>query len=212
MYYVVAVAFPTPEPERSAQFLKNRLNFNIKYEHDSWWAENGSTSLHLIQGDGSGVLEIQCSDIVSDSRQLLAFPELEACTELTKHQQQLTQELQCDCGFKLCISKALNEDERDEIIALTTTLPWDEMVRENVQRILLITPLAFRDSARKKVAERAEYITVEGGELTVGLAQAMQALVEITLKFQHPALYEAMLQQNINASQYLNPKSWEKEV
>jgi len=212
MFYAIAVTFPTPQPEQSAQFLKNRLDFNIKYEDHSWWAENGSTSLHLTQGTSSSVLEIQCSDIVSDSSQLLAFPELEALTEIISNYHQLYQELQCDCGFKLYLTKILNEDERDELIPLTTTLPWDGTTKEQVQRILRITPLAFRDSARKKVTERAEYITVEGGGLTVGPAQAMKALVEVTLKFQHPTLYKAMLKENIDALQYLNPKSWEEEV
>jgi len=52
------------------------------------------------------------------------------------------------------------------------------------------------------VTERAEYLAVKGGDLMVNESYAMRALVDVTLEFQHPAMYEAMQNEGIDTQAY----------
>jgi len=209
MQFAVATYLNTPNPESTAIFLKNALNFQIEYRSSyGWWVENGSVTIILQAGNANNpCIEIQCTHIETDSEHLLQRPDIQAMTAIQQHQNRIEQQLLCDCGIILRLSKVLNEDEMGELLSLPSSLPWDNKTDVCTRRILRIVPLSFREKARERVTQRAEYIAVEAGSLMVQETHAMQAFVEITLDFQYQALFDAMQQEGIHAITYMQDPS-----
>jgi len=205
MHFAIATRLYVPNPEAAAQCLKNHLGFQIEYRTAyGWWAENGSVAVILQASDMThALLEVQCSDIKNDAASLLQHSDIHAVSDMRQEGNRIEQTLQCDCGITLVLSKALSEDDMDELIPLPASLAWDEKVDEQSRRMLRIVPLSFREKARLQITERAEYIAVEQGELCVQENHAMQAFVDITLDFQYQALSDAMQQEGIDANHYM---------
>jgi hypothetical protein len=209
MHFAVATYLTTANPENTASFLKDALNFQIEYRPGyGWWVENGSVTIILQAGNANNSnIEIQCTHIEKDSQHLLQHPDIQAITTIQQHNNRIEQQLLCDCGIILRLSKVLNEDEMGELLSLPSSLPWDKNTDLCTRRILRIAPLSFREKARERVTQRAEYIAVEAGSLMVQEAHAMQAFVEITLDFQYQALFDAMQQEGIHAITYMQDPS-----
>jgi len=190
------------------------LHFNIQYSLDQWWADNGSASFCLTQSDinSDNLLHIQSSSFEQDCQTLLERGDVKPLSEIQSSHHILTRLFQSDCGLKLLIFHESNEDERDELVPLPMSLHWDEQVMLQTQRILRVTPIPFRDKARTDVTEKAELKAVSEGTLSVNETNAMQALVEVTPAFQHRALFDAMLDEGIQAELYLNSQDWAEET
>ncbi|MDQ6979301.1 MAG: hypothetical protein Q9M09_03875, partial [Mariprofundaceae bacterium] len=109
-----------------------------------------------------------------------------------------------DCGLCLYLCRALNEDEMGDLLPLPVNIPWDVEVDAMVRRVLRIVPVDFRIKARQRVTERAEYLTLELGQLLVGEAEAVQALQDMTLDFQQRSLYEALRDEGLAVEQYFS--------
>ncbi len=206
MLHVIACDLPTENPETTALFLESALSFNVHTKQNEWWANNGSVSFRLSKSDepDNTILQTSSSNFDADAQALMARDDINPISDVQSNHHTLTQLFQCDCGLKLLLLHELDEDERDELLPLPITLDWDEQVILQTQRILRVTPVAFREKARTNTTEKAEYKAVSDGILTVGEMQAMQALVEITPSFQHRALFEAMIEEGIEASRYLD--------
>jgi len=205
MQFAIATRLAVPDPKATADFLKDALTFQAEYKDGyGWWLENGAITIILEQGNtATPTLEVQCTDIERDRAALLQRPDIQAIKPISQQGNRIEQLLHSDCGINLMLSKVLDEDEMGELLPLPTSLAWDEQVDIKTRKILRIVPLSFRDTARQRIAERAEYLCVEAGELCVQLPHAMQAFVDITLDFQYQALFDAMQKEGIDAEYYM---------
>jgi len=209
MFYTTACYLHSPAPEKTCGFLLEVLGFEMVEEKPVPLLSNGSLCLRLVRGETPAVLELQCSNIEMDATQLLEHTNVEKRTDVVHMHDYLEQHLYCvDIGVTLILRQPLSEDDRDELVALPITLPWQEGLIEKTQHILRATPLAFREKARGNVVQQAEYQAVEEGGLEVLEQHVMQAFVQITPPFQHQTLYEAMKAQGIDADAYLDAKVW----
>ncbi|MDQ6974345.1 MAG: hypothetical protein Q9M10_05630 [Mariprofundaceae bacterium] len=205
MYFAIATHIFVSNPQQSARFLRDCLGFQTQYKDGyGWCAENGTVSLLIHAAEKpQASLEVQCNHIEEDSQALLSHDGIHALSDVEQYGHRLQQCFRSDCGITLILSQILNEDDLNELPDLPVSLPWDEKTMQQVQRILRIVPLDFRAKARQRVTERAEYLAVAAGDLMVNEAYAMHALVDITLQFQHPSLYQAMQDEGISAEAYL---------
>jgi hypothetical protein len=209
MFYTTACYLYSPSPEKTCDFLLETLGFELVEEKPVPLLSNGSLCLRLVRGEMPAVLELQCSNLEQDSAQLLQYSNIEKRTAVVHMHDYLEQHLYCaDIGVTLILSQPLSEDDRDELVALPVTLPWQVGLIEKAQYILRATPLAFREKARVNMVQQAEYKAVEEGGLEVLESHVMQAFVQITPPFQHQTLYEAMKMQGIDADKYLDEKVW----
>jgi hypothetical protein len=209
MFYTTACYLYSPSPEKTCNFLLEVLGFELLEKSFAPLLSNGSLCLRLVRGETPAVLELQCSNIESDAAQLLQYPNVEKRTEIVHMHDYLEQHLYCDdIGVTLILSQPLSEDDRDELVALPVTLPWQDTLIEKAQYILRATPLAFREKARENMVRQAEYWAVEEGGLEVLEQHVMKAFVKVTPPFQHQTLYEAMKSQGVDADQYLDEKAW----
>lgn len=204
MYFAIATHIFVPNPEQSARFLDDCLGFQTQYKSGyGWCAENGTVSLLIHAAEqAQATLEVQCNHLEQDSQALLKHDGIHALADVEQCDHRLQQRFLSDCGITLILSQILTEDDLNELPDLPTSLPWDEKTMQQVQRILRIVPLDFRTKARQRVTERAEYLAVAAGDLMVNEAYAMHALVDTTLKFQHPTLYQAMQDEGISPEAY----------
>ena len=214
MLHATASSLNTKNAEKTAFFLSDFLNFNIEKKDDQWWANNGSIQLCITDNASPeyGTLCIQSTNFDADIEQATNHPDLAPTRETCRTKNTLSQLFYCTHGINLLIFHELDEDERGELIPLPITLDWPDDTLAITQRILTVTPVAFREKARIETTEQAEYAAVTEGNLQVSLANAMTALCNITPNFQHRALYEAMEKEGINANQFLDPSSWENET
>ena len=211
MFYATACYLYSPSPEKTRDFLFEILGFKLIEDKPLPLLSNGSLCLRLARGEPSAVLELQCSNLKQDAAQLLQHSSIEKRTEIVHMHNHLEQHLYCaDICIALILSQPLSEDDRNELVALPTTLPWQAGMIEKAQYILRATPLAFREKARENIVQQAEYKAVEEGGLEVLEPHVMQAFVKITPPFQHQTLYEAMKEQNIDADTYLDEIAWSK--
>ena len=210
MLHAVASILHTLNVEKTTIFLRDTLNFNVEFRHEHWYANNGSVSLLLLESEDEhcSTLHIQSSNFDNDITSLQERGDVHSCGNPDICEEITSQLFTCDCGIKLFVFHELDEDERNELLPLPITLDWDDSVIISTQRILRVTPIAFRDKARINTTERAEYLAVSEGNFSVSTANAMQALTEITPEFQHRALFEAMLAEGIEASLYIDSKAW----
>lgn len=208
MYFAIASHIFVPNPKEAALFLQDCLGFQSQYQASyGWRAENGAVSLLIHEAkQAQATLELQCNNLQKDAEELLKHSAIHALSDIQQDGYRLEQRCISDCGITLVLSQILNEDDLGELPDLPTSLPWDEDTILHVQRILRIVPLDFRSKARQRVTERAEYLAVEGGDLMVHEAYAMRALVDVTLTFQHTALYEAMQNEGIDSRMYEQDK------
>jgi len=204
MYFAIATHIFVHSPEKSAAFLHECLDFQTQYKEGyGWCAENGAVSLLIQEAEQTqAVLEIQCNHLAEDADKLLENSSIQALSYIEQDDHRMQQRLISACGITLILSQILTEDDLGELPDLPKSLPWDEATTLHVQRILRIVPLGFRSKVRQRVTERAEYLAVEGGDLMVNENYAMRALVDVTLKFQHPAMYEAMQKEGIDTQIY----------
>jgi len=205
MQFAIATYLSTPNPETTAHFLKDALHFQVEYRSGyGWWVENGSVTMILQKGNADyAILEVECTHIENDSKQLLQRSDIQALTDIQQQHNRIEQQLRCDCGILLRLAKVLNEDDMGELLPLPTSLAWDTQTDLSTRRILRVVPLSFRENVRHQITERAEYIAVEQGELCVQESHAMQAFVEVTLDFQYQALFDGMLKEGIDAAYYM---------
>jgi len=207
MFYVVGVRHPVENMVLATQFFSQDLGFYpVKKEGYHSWLENGSMCITLEEGEPQHLmLELQCPDVEIEYQRLIKkHPNIRTLQAVQQVDTRIDCRVACPHGLTLILAKTLNEDDLNLLLPLPSTLVWDEAVDLRTRRILRSVPLGFRDSARKRVTERAEYAAVEKGLLAVGEAEAMHSMVAITPAFQHRALMENMQDEGINSDLYLD--------
>ncbi len=209
MLYVTASYLYTPKPEQTQHLLTDILGFTQTNTTPALTFSNGSTSLCLAKGNTPAMLTLQCSDIAHDAQWLLQHPNIHQRTAAVRMPTHIEQHLYCDEGITLILFQPLSEDDTGELPPLPTTLAWSDSLIHQAQHILKVTPLAFRDKARQAMTERAEYLSIEAGEVEVSQPHVIQAFIEVTPPFQHQALYEAMKEQGMDADACFDPSQWQ---
>lgn len=211
MHYVISLHHQVENPERTAQFFINTLGF-YHAEKDGYalFLENGSVTIHLEKGETRDLsLTLQCSHIEKDCQALLEDPNITLIQDITRTDNRIHCQLQCRDGIHLILNKILNEDDLEILIPLPSSLVWDEATDLRIRRILRMVPLGFRESARKRITEKAEYDSVEQGLLMVSESIALHSMVAITPAFQIRALMELLINEGIDSSLYIDASSIE---
>jgi len=205
MLYPMGIHCTVPEPKQAALFLGDVFDFECFCQDDgSWLAKNDALTLILHAGEPSSTaLQLHSTNLAKDAAYLSHHPHIHAI-DLTIQQQGALcwQNFQADCGLRLCLSRTLNEDEMAILLPLPTNLPWDESTDLLVRRVLCIVPVDFRNKARERVVERAEFLCLERGALLVTESDAIEALQDVTLDFQQRELYETLQQQGVDVDCY----------
>lgn len=209
MLYVTAIHLSVPVPALAGQFLCDVLGFEHQPQDDgSCLVNNDAIMLVLHVGNASPVeLNLHTTDMAVDAARLLALPHVVAIDETMQQQGRLCwQRFDADCGLRLRLCRTLDEDEMAILPPLPSNLPWDDAVDLCVRRVLRIVPVDFRDKARHRVTERAEFLCLAAGSLLVSEAFAVQALKDSTLDFQQRELYETLQQQGVTMAHYFTEK------
>ncbi|MDQ6975404.1 MAG: hypothetical protein Q9M22_02435 [Mariprofundaceae bacterium] len=205
MFYAMAIHFSVPVPKKAALFLRDTFDFKCFYQDDeSWLAKNDAITLVLHTGKPSSVaLQLHSTDMAVDSSYLSKLPHVYAMDASIQQQGALCwQHFNTDCGLQLCLCRTLNEDELAVLPPLPKNLPWDEQVDSLVRHVLRIVPVDFRNKARARITERAEFLCLGEGDLLVTEGVAIQALKDATLDFQQRELYETLQEQGIDVDRY----------
>ena len=200
MRYVTAVSLTVRDASACADFLCEALGYQREQQDDGQgiWLNNGCTPLRLSEGEGAACLQVCCSDVGRDAAVLMQHPAITSHDDITQSGALVVQRLHSRFGLDLQCYRILNEDEMDVLPPLPANLPWDEQCDLQVRRILRIVPVDFRQKARQRVTERAEYLTLAAGDITVSQAHAVQALRDVTLDFQQQALTDALRAEGID--------------
>lgn len=95
-------------------------------------------------------------------------------------------------GVVVRVVHTLDEDDLGVLPPLPTSLEWVPEAVLLVQTTLRIVPIAFRDLARVRMTERAEYEACRAGAVEVNVALAVHGMLAATPPFQLAALREAL--------------------
>lgn len=214
MDFVVSVIYKVSSVHHAAEFLTNVLGF---YQQqiliDDLLIDNGSVAIRLEkesppeQSDTGLHLELQTKDIKQTRQQILTRPDVQLLQDITQvSRTRCEAKVQGPYGITITLSQNYSEDDLGDIIPLPTSLIWEPEVEHCLQQMLLQIPLGFRDSARKRITERAEMITAEIGFITVHIDSAIQALTESTPDFQQQTMITTLQSLSIDPDKYF-PKT-----
>jgi len=206
MHYVIAFKHQVNDPQQTVRFFVKYLGFQApEKEGYPFYVENGATSIIFEQGEPQTLLlELQCNHVEKEAQNLLQHTDITCLQNTQQHDNRIECRLQCRDNIQLHLTKVLNEDDLDLLLPLPKSLVWNEKTEMQIRRMLRLVPLGFRESARQRVTEKAEYMAVEQGELMVDESCAMKSIVTITPQFQHRALMESMQHEGINDTLYLD--------
>lgn len=100
-------------------------------------------------------------------------------------------------GVVVRVVQTFDEDELGVLPPLPTALEWRPDAMLLVQTTLRVVPLAFRDLARKRMTERAEYEACAAGLVEVDIGSAVRGMVAATPVFQQAVLREALAKADV---------------
>ncbi len=192
MIFPSALCHPHPDPEALARCLEGLGFRRTQSASPGLLLENGSLALRLTQGQAERPLrlEAQVRDLSSEAQALGAPWQAESEERLDPHWAR--QRLHHPLGLTLTLLREYSEDELDLLPPLPTHLDWQPEAVAALQQVLRQVPLDFRDAARRRATERAEYLCVVDGGLAPEPHHALQGLVDVTPAFQHPLLADAI--------------------
>lgn len=185
--------------EASVGFFGGTLALPVRAQGEGWAVvDNGSIALRLeARGRSSQtlVLELSSPEPVLAAAGLLLDPAVERLSQVewvsaTRQEVRLAARLH---QVELVLARTYDEDELGIVPELPTRLPWESDATTIVQSLLRDVPVVFRVSARSKITERAEYLSVLGGALDVGVSCAVQAVVQVTPAFQLERLRRSLV-------------------
>ncbi len=208
MRFVTALIHRVENLETANEFFCAALGFSSKTTESDWHLlDNGSITLRLTtQADvpfSTLHLELYCQQLAEETAALLTFPAITLLIEQhTINSFRVETRLQAPHNTLISLVKEFNEDELGIIPPLPCCLDWQESATICIQTLLTCTPLGFRALARQRVTEQAEVLAAERGEITVSLPDALQALAQVTPRFQHPTLFFALQAQHIDPKPY----------
>ena len=208
MRFVTATIHRVDHLASASHFFCTALGFHIKTQTDSsQLLENGSVTIRLSTETHIPFttlhLELNCRQLEPETQTLLTFTDTLLIAEHTQTTPyRLENRIQAPHNLLITLVKEFNEDEIGIMPLLPTCLDWQAAAVSCIQQLLTYIPIAFRQTARSRITERAEVLAAERGEITVDLADAVQALADTTPVFQHPTLIAALRERAINPDPY----------
>lgn len=194
----------------AAEFLERALELPICRRGADWVeADNGSVCLRLVSArDAAGLLtlDVRTKDVEGKAAELETHAGVRALSGpdwVTPERFEIR--LKGPHGFQVCVMRVYDEDELGMTPPLPAKLPWDADATDRVQQLLRRVPVVFRDTARTKVTTRAEFLSVESGDLAVSLFHGVQAVAQTTPSFQLDRLRQAFEELG------LDPAHWQAD-
>lgn len=205
MRFVTAIIHSVENLEAAGDFFCTALGFyHPQHQGNSGLLlENGSVTLRLID-DANTIskslnLELYSKQLDDDVQTLLTFSGVSLISKnVLINLYRLETRLQAPHGVIVTLFQEFNEDDLGILPPLPISLDWEELALDCIQQLLTYVPIDFRQLARTLITERAEVLTAEQGEITVGLNTAVQALAETTPHFQHPTLVAALRERGVD--------------
>lgn len=206
--HALSIVHSVESLEASLAFFGGTLALPVRTRGESWAVvDNGSIALRLeARGRSSQtlVLELSSPELVLAAAGLLLDPVVERLSEVewvsaTRQEVRLAARIH---QVELVLARTYDEDELGIVPDLPTRLPWESDATTIVQGLLRDVPVVFRIGARRRITERAEYLSVLSGELDVSVSCAVQAVVQVTPAFQLDRLRRSL------AALGLDPVAW----
>ena len=184
-YFPVSIIHDVERLDEAVEFLEKGLEFATQSrDSDEARLDNGAIAIRLTRGSGSRLrIDIHTRDLDAAARRLSevgARPIDEARWISAQCQQQ---RFDAPHGFDLLLSRLYNEDEVGIVPDLPTSLEWSPDAIEQVKVLLRRVPVDFRDQARRRATERAEYLALERGDVSVDLELGIRAIIQMTPAF-----------------------------
>jgi len=200
--YPLAVRYRTCDLARAEAFLSGVLDIPVRERGKGYLRlDNGSICLWLVEGTAPApqtplTLVLAAGDVKAAMLELLTRPFVVLHREPTwTGPDRFEAELRLEDWLHLVVGRTYNEDELDVVPDLETELEWEPPARELLRLLLKRVPVSFRQSARDKSVARSECLAVERGDVIVQKLDAIRAIVEVTPRFQHQLLRDALIDQ-----------------
>ncbi len=204
--HVLGLIHPVIQLESAATFCSETLGMPIKQRlADRIVLDNASVVLSLVQSaqDGELRLELASRNLEEEARALLLSAGVSRTSEarwVTEFRQEL--ELSAPHGLRLVLAREYNEDELGASVDLSTSMYWEPRAVECVKALLAEIPVAFRDTARQRVIERAEFLATEQAEDSVSWRLGVRAVVQVTPAFKLPQLRSSLLALGLQPAEF----------
>lgn len=188
-HYVIAIAHAVADVEAAAAFLARLPGFEpLPAEPGRAVLANGAITL-MLHADGAArvplTLVLSMPDLETSKEELLQLPGVVALDEAVQISPLLReQRLAAPHHFELLLQHRITEDDLAEPIPLPTSLEWSDEALHAARRMVDAVPHQFRDIARQRLVARAEELTMERGDVTVQVAEALRAMAERTPRMQ----------------------------
>lgn len=209
MPHILSVIHVVEEVGAAALFCQEVLGWAlIAQDAGSATLDNQSVRLRLQaatdeQVSGALRVEISVRDLEAHRERWAEHPAFSVLREV-HHVDVFRAEvhLQGPHGFVLVLSRTYDEDELGLIPPLETELCWEEKAEELLRRLLLLVPVAFRQNARTRCVEIAEWLAVEGGDVEVDTACAVRASIRGAPFFMRDVVREQLVEEGIDVARY----------
>lgn len=212
-FHVLSVVHPVEQLAEAIAFFEAALGMPLRSRGENWAVvDNGSVSVRLEQTQpgaqraGPLTLELAVTDLDTARAALLEQPGVTLRSETLwksadRHEVRLSLAASAH-DLVLELVRTYHEDELGIVPELPTQLPWEERALKLVKTLLSHVPVTFRSSARTRVTKRAEFLTVECGEVEVNAFRGVQAVVQVTPAFQLDTLRGSL------STLGLDPEGW----
>lgn len=192
---VIAVVHRVGQPRAAAAFLERVLGMTRTEDaDDECRVTSGALELRLLpldEGGASTVLELELAtnDALEGRERLLAEPGARLRSDAHRTRaDRIELEMEMPFAVVVRVVQHLDEDQLGLLPPLPASLEWASDATRLVQETLRTVPLAFRDQARRRMTERAEFLAVRDGRVLVQPTDAVRGMIEATPDFQQPAL------------------------
>ena len=187
--------------------LLDALEFTITSQGKGFsMLENGALRLRLVHSsDKSGQilnLEVNSSDIEASIKFYQQYGFIQTGDSQWLHSAREEVTMQAEIPVCLILSREYNEDELGIMPELQTSLEWHKNALLITQLLIKTIPITFRDIARGKIIAMAEADTIVTGQIEVDQSHAIQAIIKVTPNFQHDALKDEIIKNNLTVKDY----------
>lgn len=198
--YPLALRYHTRDLARAEAFLSGILDIPVRERGRGYLRlDNGSICLWLVE-DANPVAQAPLSLVLAAADVKEAMLELLTRRGVVLRREptwtapdRFEAELRFEDWLHLVVGRTYNEDELGVVPELATELEWAPLACELLKLLLRRVPISFRQTARTKSVARSESIAIERGEVVVQKADAIRAIVEVTPRFQHQLLRDALI-------------------
>lgn len=191
---VIAVVHRVAHPAEAAEFFARVLGMTrVGTDDDDPRLANGALEVRLVAADGGGVpeleLELSTDDATACVETLLQEPDTRLLPDVARTRaDRIERRVAIRHGVVVRAVQLLDEDRLGVLPPLPAALEWEPDATRLVQETLRTVPLSFRDLARSRMTERAEFLACRAGAVVVDVATAVRGMLEATPAFQQPTL------------------------